>query len=147
MSSRPGRGGGRSGGGSGGRGGHKGHKGFRGFKGGRTKVHFVSQQHDPQTSQASSSGLSNPGPGKFYHFTYLLFFSSNLNIIEPKKPKLGKEKVWDVSPYRNEEMETLRKLGVQIEYLILPTEMSGSANSISMTCCKVPYSRIVEWQV
>ena len=33
-------------------------------------------------------------------------------IVEPKKPKLGKEKVWDVSPHRNEEMDTLRKLGV-----------------------------------
>ena len=90
--------------------------------------------------------FSNENLPKFFNFTNL-FFSSNLNIVEPKKPKLGKEKVWDVSPYRNEEMETLRKLGVQIEYLILPTEMSGSANSISMTCCKVPYSRIVEWQV
>ena len=48
------------------------------------------------------------------------FFSRNLDIIEPKKAKLGKEKVWDVSSYRNEEMETLRNLGVQIEYLILP---------------------------
>ena len=58
-------------------------------------------------------------------------FSSNLNILEPKKPKLGKEKVWDLTPYRNEEIQTLRKLGVQIEYLILPdTEMSWSANSI-----------------
>ena len=74
--------------------------------------------------------------------------SSRVNILEPKKPKLGKEKVWDLTPYRNEEIQTLRKLGVQIEYLILPdTEMSWSANSISMTCCKVPYSRIVEWQV
>ena len=39
--------------------------------------------------------------------------------------------MWDVTPYRNEEIQTLRKLGVQIEYLILPdTEMSWSANSI-----------------
>ena len=39
--------------------------------------------------------------------------------------------MWDLTPYRNEEIQTLRKLGVQIEYLILPdTEMSWSANSI-----------------
>ena len=62
---------------------------------------FVSQQDVLQISQAFPSGVRFPlGPGKFYHFTNLSFFSSNLDILEPKKPKLGKEKVWELSQYR-----------------------------------------------
>ena len=48
---------------------------------------------------------------------------------EAKKPKLGKEKVWDVSTYRTEDIEELKNLGVQTQYLILPDQRNELVSS------------------